>query len=210
MKLLKLSVFVVLSIIVAACGHKSGQQTPVANRHSIEVRIYHTYTANECIEWFREALIRLQNIGLMDTMKITTSGPGFFARVPDDAKEIIDRELSNSALPKEVCWDWIRYWNRSDSIARTWDLVVYECTPLLTDTVNAMEDQSIDSYPQLVWKFNDPYKFAEITRNHIGRSLALAINGRIVMAPTVNNEIESGTCAVGAITREELMNYLSE
>ena len=30
------------------------------------------------------------------------------------------------------------------------------------------------------------------------------------MAPTVNNEIESGNCAVGAITREELMDYLAE
>lgn len=215
MQLPKLTGMAAMLLLLSACTPGSAnqviQQTPNHKIPPFKVSVYHAYRADECIDWFRNAVATLWDNG-MDTLKVTTASPGIFAGVSDEAKEVIDRELSTCRLPKEICWSWIKYWNHDDSLhSHSWDMVVYECDPLLSDSVyNAIEDNSIDGYPQLIWKFKDAAKFAEITRNHIGRPLALAINGQIVMAPTVNSEIESGNCAVGAISREELIDLVSE
>lgn len=198
-------------LTLEACGSRAASvaagDTIARDIPPIEVSIYHVYSADECADWFSDAIVSLRQSG-MDSLRV--AAPGLFVGVSDEAKDVIDQELSGLGLPDNVCWSWIRYWNRDNS-HHTWDMVVYDRNPLLTDSIyNAVEDKTVGGYHQIAWTFSDPSRFAEITRSHIGRPLALAINGRIVMAPTVNSEIESGNCAVGAMTRDELIEMISE
>jgi len=123
----------------------------------------------------------------------------------DDKAAITDKHITALNLPEESDWTWIKSSFSHNDTMPLWDFIAYERTPLLVDTITDIrEDNNIDGYPQLTWRFHDPARFAKITRDNIGRPLALAINGQIIMAPTVNCEIESGNCAVGSLTLADL------
>lgn len=78
-------------------------------------------------------------------------------------------------------------------------LVAYESEPILSEKVIVMEANSMPSYGgdiQVGFKFPDVEKWATITRENIGKRLAVFVNGRLMNAPRVNSEIESGSCSV--------------
>lgn len=78
-------------------------------------------------------------------------------------------------------------------------LVAYESEPILSEKVIVMEANSMPSYGgdiQVGFKFTDVEKWATITRENIGKRLAVFVNGRLMNAPRVNCEIESGSCSV--------------
>ena len=68
-----------------------------------------------------------------------------------------------------------------------------------------VKDQA-QSHPEVVLTFTDAGKirFAEATRRHIGRQLAIIVDGQIVTAPLVREEITGGVAVVaGAFTVQE-------
>lgn len=78
-------------------------------------------------------------------------------------------------------------------------LIAYESEPILSEKVIVMEANSMPSYGgdiQVGFKFTDVEKWATITRENIGKRLAVFVNGRLMNAPRVNCEIESGSCSV--------------
>lgn len=78
-------------------------------------------------------------------------------------------------------------------------LVAYESEPILSEKVIVTEANSMPSYGgdiQVGFKFADAEKWATITRENIGKRLAVFVNGRLMNAPRVNCEIESGSCSV--------------
>lgn len=78
-------------------------------------------------------------------------------------------------------------------------LVAYESEPILSEKVIVTEANSMPSYGgdiQVGFKFTDVEKWATITRENIGKRLAVFVNGRLMNAPRVNSEIESGSCSV--------------
>lgn len=78
-------------------------------------------------------------------------------------------------------------------------LVAYEREPILSEKVIVTEANSMPSYGgdiQVGFKFPDVEKWATITRENIGKRLAVFVNGRLMNAPRVNSEIESGSCSV--------------
>lgn len=78
-------------------------------------------------------------------------------------------------------------------------LVAYESEPILSEKVIVTEANSMPSYGgdiQVGFKFPDVEKWATITRENIGKRLAVFVNGRLMNAPRVNCEIESGSCSV--------------
>lgn len=78
-------------------------------------------------------------------------------------------------------------------------LVAYESEPILSEKVIVTEANSMPSYGgdiQVGFKFTDVEKWATITRENIGKRLAVFVNGRLMNAPRVNCEIESGSCSV--------------
>ena len=78
-------------------------------------------------------------------------------------------------------------------------LVAYESEPILSEKVIVTEANSMPSYGgdiQVGFKFPDVEKWVTITRENIGKRLAVFVNGRLMNAPRVNSEIESGSCSV--------------
>lgn len=78
-------------------------------------------------------------------------------------------------------------------------LVAYENGPILSEKVTVTEANTISSYGgdiQVAFKFSDAQKWEEITRESIGKRLAVFVNGQLMNAPQVNSEITSGNCAV--------------
>lgn len=56
------------------------------------------------------------------------------------------------------------------------------------------------------WTFEeaDVLKWAEFTEAHIGRHVAVEIDGEIMFAPMVNSQIEGGHCAISGLAPEEV------
>lgn len=78
-------------------------------------------------------------------------------------------------------------------------LVAYESEPILSEKVKITENNSIMSYGgdiQVAFKFPDVDRWATVTRQNIGKRLAIFVNGRLMSAPQVNTPIESGSCSV--------------
>lgn len=78
-------------------------------------------------------------------------------------------------------------------------LVAYESEPILSEKVIVTEANSMPSYGgdiQVGFKFTDVEKWATITGENIGKRLAVFVNCRLMNAPRVNSEIESGNCSV--------------
>ena len=89
-------------------------------------------------------------------------------------------------------------------------MVAYESIPLLSEIVKVNEANSIPAYGgdiQIGFRFNDADKWATITRENIGKRLAVFVNGQLMNAPQVNSEIESGNCSV-SIPADMIHDYL--
>lgn len=89
-------------------------------------------------------------------------------------------------------------------------LIAYESKPLLTDKVKVTQANSIPSYGgdiQIGFKFSDTENWAIITRENIGKRLAVFVNGQLMNAPQVNSEITSGNCSV-SISTDMIKDYL--
>lgn len=100
-------------------------------------------------------------------------------------------------------------WSIPSSDGRIW-LVAYESIPLLSEIVKVNEANSIAAYGgdiQIGFRFNDADKWATITRENIGKQLAIFVNGQLMYAPRVGSVIESGNCSV-LIPADMIHDYL--
>ena len=100
-------------------------------------------------------------------------------------------------------------WSIPSSDGRIW-LVAYESIPLLSEIVKVNEASSIPAYGgdiQIGFRFNDADKWATITRENIGKQLAIFVNGQLMYAPRVGSVIESGNCSV-LIPADMIHDYL--
>ena len=100
-------------------------------------------------------------------------------------------------------------WSMPISDGTIW-LVAYESIPLLSEIVKVNEASSIPAYGgdiQIGFRFNDADKWARITREYVGKRLAVFVNGQLIYAPQVGGEIESGNCSV-IIPADMIHDYL--
>ena len=100
-------------------------------------------------------------------------------------------------------------WSIPSSDGRIW-LVAYESELILSEVVTVADAYSNRLYGgniQVGFRFNDAEKWATITRENIGKRLAVFVNGQLMNAPQVNSEIESGNCSV-SIPADMIHNYL--
>lgn len=89
-------------------------------------------------------------------------------------------------------------------------LVAYDSTPLLSEKVSVTDANAIVTNGegiQVVFKFPDAKQWETITRENIGKRLAVIVNGQLMCAPQVNTEITSGNCAV-SIPAARIHDYL--
>lgn len=100
-------------------------------------------------------------------------------------------------------------WTIPSAEGKIW-LVAYENVPLLNEKVKVTEANSIPSYGgdiQVAFKFADAKKWETITKENIGKRLAVIVNGQLMNAPQVNSEITSGSCSV-SIPADKIHEYL--
>ena len=110
-----------------------------------------------------------------------------------------------SVKPENLTLDW----TLPSTDGTIW-LVAYESEPILSEKVNVTEANSIPAYGgdiQIGFKFPDSEKWATITRENIGKRLAVFVNGQLMNAPQVNSEITSGSCSV-SIPTDKIHEYL--
>ena len=77
-------------------------------------------------------------------------------------------------------------------------LVAYEPEPLWSENATVTSADTIPSNEgavQLVFKFPDAQKWESVTKDNIGKRLAMFMNGQLMNAPQVNTEITSGKFA---------------
>lgn len=79
------------------------------------------------------------------------------------------------------------------------ELIIYRAVPVMSEKVGFAQVSDIPDdreVCQVAFTFSDREKFHTVTRSNINRKLAMLVDGEVVCAPTVMNEIESGNCAV--------------
>ena len=109
---------------------------------------------------------------------------------------IVSEKINEIAFPENISWTWEP---RIDSIS-TYNALFYFVQPLLTERV-AINTITAEPYwgedvVNISFSFHDASIFEKLTRDNIGKRLAVAIDGAIYNSPRVNGPIESGRCMV--------------
>ncbi len=176
-----LLVSIALAVVATACGKTSTTKTEKI----------------ECVEW---------NVSVKKAVQFCDSLTG----INTDANyTIADTASVNQKLLGIKAENLTLEWTIPSADGTIW-LVAYENEPILDEKVAVTEANSMPSYEgniQVAFKFYDAQKWEEITRDNIGKRLAIFVNGQLMNAPQVNSEITSGNCSV-SIPADMIHEYL--
>lgn len=169
-------VSIIMAVVATACGNTSTTKTKsTTNTEKMEGT-----------EW---------NITITKAVQFNDSSTG----VDTDVEySVADTAIINQKLLSVKSENLTFNWTLPSTDGTIW-LVAYESGPILSEKVCVTETNSMSAYGgniQVVFKFSDPEKWSTITRENIGKRLAVFINGQLMGAPQVNSEIESGSCSV--------------
>lgn len=129
----------------------------------------------------------------------------------DATYNVTDTAAVNERLRERIPDNLTLGWSIPSSDGTIW-LVAYDNEPILYERVAVTEANSIPSYGgdiQVAFKFADTKKWETVTRENIGKRLAVFVNGQLMNAPQVNMEITSGNCAV-SIPADKIHDYLPD
>lgn len=176
-----LLVSIALAVVATACGNTSTTKTEKV----------------EGVEW---------NVTVRKAVQFYDTQTGVST---DNKYTIADTATINQQLlgikPENLTLEW----TIPSADGSIW-LVAYENGPILSEKVAVTEANTMPSYGgniQVAFKFADADKWATITRENIGSRLAVFVNGQLMNAPQVNNEITSGNCSV-TIPGDMIKQYL--
>lgn len=131
--------------------------------------------------------------------KVVEFNDTVFGISTENSFTLADTSRVNAALKEITPNDNVKIgWSIPSSDGTIW-LVAYENEPLLSEKVNVTEANSMPSYGgdiQVGFKFANAGKWATITKENIGKRLAVIVNDQLMNAPQVNCEITSGNCSV--------------
>ncbi len=177
-------VSIALAVVATACGNTSTTKTEKVE--SVEWNV----TVNKVVE-FNDTILGIntnQDYTVADT-----------ATVNSLIKEI--KHVGNLT----IAWTL-------PSADGSIEIGAYENEPLISEKVSVQRATAIASYGddiQVAFKFADAVKWAGITRENIGKRLAVIVNSQLMNVPQVNNEITSGYCVV-IIPRDIIKQYLPD
>ncbi|MCM1449954.1 MAG: hypothetical protein NC082_06400 [Clostridiales bacterium] len=181
--LIALLVSIALAVVATACGNTSTTKTEKV----------------EGVEW---------NVTVRKAVQFYDTQTGVST---DNKYTIADTASINQQLlgikPENLTLEW----TIPSADGSIW-LVAYEKGPILSEMVAVTEADTMPSYGgniQVAFKFADADKWATITRENIGGRLAVFVNGQLMNAPQVNNEITSGNCSV-TIPGDMIKQYLPD
>ncbi len=174
LKLSALLASIALAVVATACGKTSTTKTEKVEGTEWNVSVCKTVLFNDPLTGVSTEL----NYTVADTTAVN--------------------ERLHAVKPENLILEWCI--PSADGAIR---LVAYESEPILSENVIVTEANSIPSYGgniQIGFKFHDADKWATVTRENIGKRLAIFVNSQLINAPQVNSEIESGNCSVSIPT----------
>jgi hypothetical protein len=191
--------------------------------------IYETYNLIDIFKFLNEADITLHSI--TDQSKKTNPNPLFAALntpsnepsarrpvigyVPGKDTLAVDSLLKLPGLKKEFPPSFIPLWSSNASENNSIELYAIKggdlppYSPVLSG--NFIDEASVDVDSRtglhvINMKMNKQAAadWKEVTKRNIGRAVALVMDGKVLVAPNVMNEIQSGACQIsGNINKEE-------
>lgn len=164
-----------------------------------EVSIYKVYNAPELMEKVTAVVSQNDSVGLTLFTEMCKSFGAIATKDTAIVKDYIaklnfDNPTALAFLPLHT--------PDGEELA---SVIVYEQIPLISETVTlAIGPNEYNGYEAL-FKFADAEKWKQVTKENVGRQLALAVNGVIKSAPTVHEPITGGRCSVVGADLDKLI-----
>ena len=182
--LLKLSALlarVILAVVAAACGNTSTTKTEKVEGNEWNVTVCKAVPFDDA----------MTGVNTESTYTVADTAT-------------INRKLLG-LKPENLTFEW----TIPGTDEKIW-LVAYYDKTIFSDKVVVTEVNCMPSYDgniQVVFKFSDSKKWEIITRENIGKRLAVFVNGQLMNAPQVNTAITSGKSSV-LIPTDMVHDYL--
>jgi len=205
--------FVSISAFLRDLDEYRTQQTQAAAARLEAIRLQAVGSVNtQSLEQTRKILTqRLQNVGVRG-FRIEIQNNSVTVGLPQ--LEAVQRNRVNTLLTQRgnLALQLVKSSanNRSVAQIRPTDLE----TPLLTnrdlDRVQAGQGES--GRPALTLRLNreGATKFARLTAANVGRRVAIVVDGRILIAPTIRGPISGGTVSIQGFTSGQEIERLSD
>ena len=174
-------------------------EAPKSETCQAEVSIYKVYNAPELMEKVTAVVSQNDSVGLTLFTEMCKS----FGAIATKDTAIVKDYIAKLNFDKPAALAFLPL-NTPDGEELV-SVIVYEQTPLISETVTlAIGPNEYNGYEAL-FKFADAEKWEQVTKENVGRQLALAVNGVIKSAPTVNTPIEGGRCSVVGADLDKLI-----
>lgn len=174
-------------------------EAPKSETCQAEVSIYKVYNAPELMEKVTAVVSQNDSVGLTLFTEMCKSFGAIATKDTAIVKDYIAK--LNFDNPTALAFLPLNTPDGEELVS----VIVYEQTPLISETVTlAIGPNEYNGYEAL-FKFADAEKWEQVTKENVGRQLALAVNGVIKSAPTVNTPIEGGRCSVVGADLDKLI-----
>ncbi|MBQ2838419.1 MAG: hypothetical protein IJE73_02095 [Muribaculaceae bacterium] len=181
---------VVVLFIIGLLSFSCKSETPKGEKCEAEVSIYKVYNAPELMEKVTAVVSQNDSVGLTLFTELCKSYGMIATKDTAIVKDYIAK--LNFDNPTALAFLPLNTPDGEELVS----VIVYEQTPLISETVTlAIVPNEYNSY-EAPFKFADAEKWEQVTKENVGRQLALAVNGVIKSAPIVNEPITGGHCSV--------------
>ena len=174
-------------------------EAPKSETCQAEVSIYKVYNAPELMEKVTAVVSQNDSVGLTLFTEMCKSFGAIATKDTAIVKDYIAK--LNFDNPTALAFLPLNTPDGEELVS----VIVYEQTPLISETVTlAIGPNEYNGYEAL-FKFADAEKWEQVTKENVGRQLALAVNGVIKSAPTVHEPITGGRCSVVGADLDKLL-----
>ena len=174
-------------------------QAPKSETCQADVSIYKVYNAPELMEKVTAVVSQNDSVGLTLFTELCKS----YGRIATKDTAIVKDYIAKLNFDKPTAHTFLPLNNHDGGDIHL--LIVYEQTPLISENVTlSIAPNDYNGY-EAQFKFSDAKKWERVTKENVSRQLALAVNGVIKSAPTVNEPITGGRCSVVGADLDKLL-----
>lgn len=174
-------------------------EAPKSETCQAEVSIYKVYNAPELMEKVTAVVSQNDSVGLTLFTELCKS----YGMIATKDTAIVKDYIAKLNFDKPTAHTFLPLNNHDGGDIHL--LIVYEQTPLISENVTlSIAPNDYNGY-EAQFKFSDAKKWERVTKENVSRQLALAVNGVIKSAPTVNEPITGGRCSVFGADLDKLL-----
>ena len=168
-------------------------ETPKGEKCEAVVTVHKVYNSPELLEKIKVVMTENDSVGLLLSTELAKAH-NYSAMIVTKDTAIVREYVAKLNFDKPITCAFVSLNNPVEK--DIYSLIVHEQEPLISETVTLSISPRENQEYEEQFKFADAEKWERITQDNIGRQLALAVNGVIKCAPTVNTPIEGGSCSV--------------